>query len=116
MIIKVQSINQSCQHQYPYSLQLSLYFLLSIVTISSFAQSDSNNSTNQTLENMSQSANLTGEHIQQDANQTSEVIQGNASDGDSNGTEGAKNIGNNLTEVAKKLGETISKKLHDLAK
>jgi len=53
-------------------------FSSSIVTISSFAQSDSNNSTNQTLEIMSQSANQTGEHIQQDANQTREVIQGNA--------------------------------------
>ena len=91
MIIKVQSINQSCQHQYPYSLQLSLYFLL-IVTISSFAQDTvyETNSTNQTLEIMSQSANQTGEHIQQDANQTNEASQLNASDGGSNRTEGTK--------------------------
>jgi hypothetical protein len=92
---------------------LIFVFPSSIVTISSFAQSDSN-STNQTMKNMNQSANQTvDDHLQQDANQTS----GNASDGDvSKITEKAKSVGKNLTEVAKKLAETINKKMNDLAK
>jgi predicted PurR-regulated permease PerM len=115
MILKVKSI------VVPASLVtfIAIIFIFSsyIVTISSFAQSDTNNnSTNQTMQSMVQSANQTVENILQDANQSSKANQGNASDGDSNLTEGAKNIGTNLTEVAKKLDETISKKLHDLAK
>ena len=108
MIIKSQSVLPAS-----IGILIAIIFIFSpsIVTSLSFAQSDSNNSTNQTMENMSQSANQTGEHVQQDANQTSEAIQG------SNISEGAKNIGKNITEVAKKLDEKlISKKLHDLAK
>ena len=115
MIIKIQSVVPTS-----ITIFIAIIFLFShsIVTPPlSFAQSDSsNNSTNQTMKNMSQSANQTVEHLQQDANQTSEEIQGNASNDVSNITEKAKNIGKNLTEVAKKLGETINKKMNDLAK
>jgi predicted PurR-regulated permease PerM len=113
MVITIQSV------VIPTSIAIFIatIFLFSffIVTSPSFAQSDSgNNSTNQTMKNMSQSANQTvDDHLQQAANPTS----GNASDGNvSNITEEAKNIGKNLTEVAKKLNETINKKMNDLAK
>ena len=82
MIIKIQSVVPAS-----ITIFIAIIFLLShsIVTPLSFAQSDSNNnSTNQTMKNMSQSANQTVEHLQQDANQTSEEIQGNTSNDVSN--------------------------------
>lgn len=115
MIRKIQSV--VIPESIAIFIAIIFVFSSSIVTTSSFAQSDSgNNHSNQTMQNIGQSANQTGEHVQQDANQTSEVIQGNATDVGSNTTEGVKSLGKNLTEVAKKIGETISKKLQDLAK
>jgi hypothetical protein len=112
MIIKIQTVVHASIAMF---IAIIFIFSSSIVTPLSFERSDSsNNSTNQTMKNMSQSANQTvDDHLQQAANQTS----GKTSDGDvSNITEEAKNIGKNLTEVAKKLAETINKKMKDLAK
>jgi hypothetical protein len=69
MIIKVQSIVPAS-----ITIFIAIIFLFShsLVTPLSFSQSDnSNNSTPQTMKNMTQSANQTVEHLQQDANQTS---------------------------------------------
>ena len=112
LIIKIQSV--VIPASIAIFIAIILLFSFSIVTLLSFAQSDSNNSTNHTIKNMSQSANQTvDDHFQEGANQT----RGNASDGDvSNITEKAKSVGKNLTEVAKKIGETINKKMKDFAK
>jgi hypothetical protein len=81
-------------------IEIIFIFSFFIVTSSSFAQSDSsNNSTDQTMKNMSQSANQTVyAHLRHAANQNG----GNASDSDdSNFTEKIKNIGKNLWKVQK---------------
>ena len=85
-----------------------------MVTISSFATSENNNNTNQTIENNGRSPNKLYENIQQGSSQTGKATQGIASDGGFKMSEGAKDIGKNITDVAKKLAETIDKKLQDL--
>ena len=71
MIRKVQSVVPASIAIF---IAIIFVFSSSIVTTSSFAQSDSNNNTNQTTQKMGQSTNQTGE----------------LGDADSNITEGAK--------------------------